>query len=161
MICHAQRQAEGIFFSLLHCCLEVFGNYYDFVFQTPISIDTYRVYIIYMDSSIFICEEQEDPGKTSGRKRRWKEGCHHEVHKKFRISSSSSVSNPSTSSCLNLTSVISFTKDIFHLSSSLIGRYHAFLSLSALTYPSVPVVTCIRKKIKRSKVTKKFQSQLF
>jgi hypothetical protein len=27
--------------------------YYEFIFQTPISVDTNRVYIIYMDSSIF------------------------------------------------------------------------------------------------------------
>ena len=30
-----------------------FVLYYEFIFQTPISVDTNRVYIIYMDSSIF------------------------------------------------------------------------------------------------------------
>ena len=50
-------------------------------------------------------------------------GDHHEVQIKIRISSSSSIENPSTFSLLNLMSVISCMTFGFQLSSSAIGWY--------------------------------------
>jgi hypothetical protein len=44
-------------------------NIYEFIFQTPISVDTNRVYIIYMDSSIFLfVKNRRTPGKLQEEK---------------------------------------------------------------------------------------------